>query len=191
MKIYFDLDGVLTLNKSGGGQICENLAKLSGLGLDKVTEGYNIYSSDLYLGKVMFKDVWDDLGKSLGVDLDYGKLDEVLGNTPLNNEVMAIALSLKEKGHELGIITDNPLERAHFLIKEFGLKGIFDPIIISSEVHCMKTEAEMFSSVPKGSIFIDNTERNLAIPESLGIKTIFFENVEGLKMKLKEYQVDV
>jgi putative hydrolase of the HAD superfamily len=104
--------------------------------------------------------------------------------------------------YHAGIITDNAADRMAVLIDEHGLDTLFDPIVISAEVGKMKDEAGLFENAlrrsghrPEECVFIDNQEKNLAVPAALGFKTCFFDtkqnDIQGLKSQLAQWGVRV
>ena len=181
MNIYFDFDGVLTTNKSGFMLFCENISKKTQISLEKVMECYGRYADDIYTGRKVYSDIWEGFCQCLGKEIEFSS---EFFETGKNEEMFALVRALREKGHFLGIISDNSKERADFVVAKFGLGELFDQVILSSEEGCMKTDKEIFKDVHKPAIFIDNSEKNLIVPKELGIKTIYYEensSVEALK----------
>lgn len=89
------------------------------------------------------------------------------------------------------MITDNKVDRIEYIWQHTELKDLFDVVIISADVHSQKTEKKIFEVTleqsglnPKSCVFIDNTAKNLIVPEQMGFKTILFDDetrdVEGM-----------
>jgi len=199
--IFFDFDGVLTLNASGSRNTCKNLADTTGIDADKLYECHHKWSKELLTGKESYKDIWEQFCACLEKDLDISILNSAFRKTPRNDRMFDIVKKLKGK-YKVGIITDNSKERLTACAEELQLKDYFDSIIVSAEVGSIKTEAKIFNTAlaslnlqPEEAVFIDNTEKNLIIPKELGIKTIFHDDkkndIEGLKEQLQQLGVDL
>ncbi|GFN30268.1 HAD hydrolase-like protein [Paenibacillus xylaniclasticus] len=178
--IFFDFDGVLTLDATGSKTTCRYLSKVTGLPFDEVMKAYRSFNDQLQLGNKSHADIWEELGAMLHGKLEERHLIESFDSTPMNMDMLALARELKEQGYMLGIITDNKKDRMHYLYTLHRLDHIFDTTIISAEVGSNKQHRQIFDIAleslqvePYGSVFIDNKESNLIVPRKLGMAGIY------------------
>jgi HAD superfamily hydrolase (TIGR01549 family) len=193
--VFFDYDGVLTLDKTGSLTTCKYLSSITGIELGALLSAYKSFNRELTLGLKTHADIWVALCELLGVDIEEGQLIEAFKSTPLNTRMIELAVELKSRGLLLGIITDNKMDRIQYLRKLQELDHIFDTIVVSSELGFDKKNPEIFTKAlhdltlpPAQCVFIDNDESNLVIPRQLGMRTILHDDVvndvEFIKLQL-------
>jgi putative hydrolase of the HAD superfamily len=198
--IFFDFDGVLTLNGRGSTvtikTIQESNPDLSG---ERIKDCYYRFHRQMLLGEKDHYGIWDDYCECVGRDITPDILVEAFLATPMNTGMIELAAKLTPK-YRLGIITANATDRMRTLIDKHGLGLLFDPIVISAEVGALKTDALIFERAlgiyrPEECVFIDNQERNLTVPTELGFKTYLFDpqqnDISELKSQLAEWGVQV
>lgn len=181
--IFFDFDGVLTIDGSGSYTTCTNIQKrIPNVSFDHILECYRVHHPKLLLGQTTHAAVWKDFCACVGKEIDSKTLEEAFRNTPPNVGVMELAQHLKGL-YTLGIITDNSKERLDVLKKEIKLSDTFEIIIVSGETGVRKDSEvtfiralELAKCLPEECVFIDNTESNLVIPKELGWNTIFHDH---------------
>jgi putative hydrolase of the HAD superfamily len=83
-----------------------------------------------------------------------------------------------------GIITDN--DRIDHLKRYLSLAALFDPIVASAEVGAAKDSTAIFERalrhldiVPAKSVFIDDTEANLAALRASGMRVVYFDDAKN------------
>ena len=98
---------------------------------------------------------------------------------------------IRQTGRKLGIITDGRPEGQRAKIEALGIEGLFDEIIITDELggpQKRKPCEDAFAiikekmDVPYGRmVYIgDNIRKDFIAPDSLGMKSIYFINEDGL-----------
>lgn len=189
--IFFDFDGVITLEKQGTPPIISYIAKETGLPPQSVEVAYRKYNRALLCGKIIHKDMWQGFCEELQSDIDYDILTGAFLNITPDQTVITYIKELKEK-YIIGLITDNKVDRIETILKTFNLKDLFDVVVISAEVHAGKTEEAIFKVAlnrsglePQESVFIDNTARNLEVPARMGFRTIYFDDEKRDLAELK------
>ncbi len=189
--IFFDFDGVITLEKQGTPPIISYIAKETGLPIKSVEAAYRKYNRALLCGEITHKDMWQDFCEELQSDIDYEILTEAFLNITLEQTVIAYIKELKEK-YIIGMITDNKVDRIETILKKLNLQDLFDVVVISAEVHTGKTEERIFEVAldrsglePQEIVFIDNTVRNLEVPAKMGFRTIHFDDEKRDLAELK------
>ena len=199
--IFFDFDGVLTLNNSGTTQTCKYLSENTSIDYNLLIEFFKNLKLDLLLGYKKYSDILPKINNLINNKIDNQLLEKAFLSTPKNIQMFDLVKNLRSKGYKTGIITDNPIERFNVLEKEFNLDLIFDSIIISSKVHSLKkTESIIFETAlnslnlnPSEIVFIDNSIKNLEIPSKMGINTIYYDdkenNIDLLISNLKKMDV--
>jgi putative hydrolase of the HAD superfamily len=178
--VFFDFDGVLTLEDRGStvtiGAIHDARPDLS---YREIADSYYRFHGDIMLGKQDHTSVWDDFCRAIGAQIDISLLEAAFLATPINEPAVDIARRISVKC-PVGIITANGADRMEAIVSEHGFAELFDPIVISAHVGAMKTERLIFEKAlnglrPDRCAFIDNQEKNLAVPSALGIHTFHFD----------------
>jgi 2-haloacid dehalogenase len=122
----------------------------------------------------------------------YGRWEEMLRG-PIAGTV-EIFRQLKESGkYKLYALTNWSHETFPIALKKFDFLQWFDGRVVSGEDKMRKPFMEIYELLikkfninPHTAIYIDDNERNLTAPESLGFHTIHFESPGQLKEELKE-----
>ena len=198
--ILFDFDGVLTTDVTGSKSICNYICKNTGIDIERFKEEYYKYNDDLLYGKIQHEDIWDELCKELNTQIDINILCDSFINTPIDGKMMELVERLKEKNYKIGMVTDNKKDRIDQISQYYGWDKVFDTISISAEVGSGKDYTTIFEKTieclkVKASecVFIDNQEKNLIIPEKMGMSVIYFNhderNYEELIQKFKELSI--
>ncbi len=180
--LFFDFDGVLTLEKHGTPTMVSYIARETGLPLPVIEDAYRKYNRDLLYGNITHRDMWRPFCDEIGQNVPYEVLESSFLNATLDPRM--IRYIREKKGQYLiGMITDNKADRINAILEKTVLKGLFDVVVISANVHSRKTEKLIFEEALKQSglgaeecVFIDNTPANLAVPAEMGFKTIYFDD---------------
>ena len=192
--IFFDYDGVLTIDKTGSLTTTRYLSKCTGLDDTFIRKAFSRYNDDLNTGKITHRDIWRDVCNTLNCEMSLDWLRLAFESTPMNDAMFSLARRLRAN-YRLGIITDNKKDRIAHLRTYQGLDLLFDPILVSAEFGSGKDSAAIFTHAldrleirAEESVFIDNSRQNLAAPLALGMKTIFHDDeqndVEALTRRL-------
>jgi putative hydrolase of the HAD superfamily len=112
-------------------------------------------------------------------------------------ELIDMARKIKEKETEIFILSNNFIERATYYKQNFDfLNELPKKIYYSWETGFVKPSPDAFKNLlkennlkPEECIYFDNSEENIEIANGLGIKAFLFEDVEGFKKILAEYQL--
>lgn len=193
-NIFFDFDGVITLNENAYTLVPENIHKYCPeIPIKKTQECYDKFKRPLQLGDKTHFDIWDQYCKCLGKELPTTILIKSFENTPINALMVNLIKKISKK-YSTGIITNNSKERLKTIIDKFNLIDLFKSITLSSQIGSTKTEKKIFEiALTKAnvkaneSIFIDNHESNLLIPEEMGFNTYFFDLKQNDISKLEKY----
>lgn len=190
--ILFDFDGVLTIDKYGSDSILRYLSENTPVPIDTLKREYYKINRGLLNGEYTHKDIWSDYCKNVGYDIDFRILIDSFINTPLDNEMISFVRELKTK-YKIGMITDNKVDRITEILNFHKLTDLFDVVTISAECKCGKNDRKIFditleslSVEPSDCVFIDNSEKNLVVPQEIGIHTILFDDKNRNIWQLKE-----
>jgi FMN phosphatase YigB (HAD superfamily) len=180
--IFFDYDGVLTLDKTGTLTTCRYLSRRTGIPYESFRQSFELHAEDLRIGKLTRLQVWPAVCAALGRELSRTLLIEAYQSTPTNEPMFALARRLKAH-HTVGIITDNTKDRFDCLKVHQRLPDLFSPIILSAEVGSTKGAPAIFQRAlaaakvrPERAIFLDNSKANVVVAQTLGMKGIHFDD---------------
>ena len=105
--------------------------------------------------------------------------------------VKELLMNLRNQGYQLGIITDGRPEGQRAKIKALGLENLVDHIIVTDELGgiefrkpnptAFELMKEKFGVEFQEMCYIgDNLKKDFASPDQLGMRSIHFENQDGL-----------
>ena len=188
--IFFDFDGVLTTDNTGSVTTIRYLSEKTGIDQNAMWEAFAPFNDDLLYGRTSHIEIWPNICRNLGQEIDIDLLSGAFESTPMNQDMLELAQSLK-KTCAVGIITDNKKDRIDFLKHHAGLDALFSPIVVSAEYGSGKDGPGIFlhalehvGMAPHEAIFIDNSKRNLLAAAALGMQTIHFDDrindIQGL-----------
>jgi len=107
-------------------------------------------------------------------------------------------LSDLKKNYKLAALINEGVEWAQYKFEVSDFRKYFDKIIISGAINCKKPEESFFQKAlntikakPEECIFIDDQQKNCDAAQSLGIKSIIFQDPQQLKTELKKYGIKV
>ena len=180
--IFFDFDGVITLEKQGTPPMIAYIAKTTGLSEEAVEKAYRRHNRALLMGEVTHPNMWQPFCEELETEIDYEILKRAFLNITLDQAVISYIRELKGK-YLIGMITDNKVDRIKTILREMGLEELFDVVVISAQVHCRKTDEKIFEEAlkrsglePRECVFIDNSPQNLEVPGRMGFRTAYFDD---------------
>ena len=200
--ILFDFDGVLTTDATGSQSICNYICKKTGLNAETFKKEYYKFNNDLLYGKSNHKNIWEALCKGINTKIDIRILYESFIATPIDGQMLAIVDRLKNQNYKIGMVTDNKKDRVDDIVKYYNWNNIFDAITISADVGSGKDHSEIFKKIMEcfnltesECVFIDNQEKNLIIPKSMGMNVIYFDhekrNYEKLIQEFRDLSIVV
>lgn len=181
-SIFFDFDGVLTLDALGSLSILNYLSGRTGISLSLLEDAYYKYNTDLLDGRLTHRDIWADFCAQIGMEIDFALLTDSFIHTPIDTDMLAYAAKLHGQ-YRLAMVTDNKADRMNTICSHYHLNELFDVVAVSATFHSGKAHPEIFvdtlrqlNCLPAECIFIDNTASNLTIPGQMGIHTILFDD---------------
>ncbi|SDA38948.1 putative hydrolase of the HAD superfamily [Butyrivibrio sp. INlla18] len=180
--LFFDFDGVITIEKQGSPTIISYISKEANIPIEVVENAYYKHNDDLLYGNITHRDMWEQFCADIGKTIDYHVLEEAFMNVTIDEKLLDY-IKEKHSDYLIGMITDNKADRINTIVNNTVLKELFDVVIISADVHSRKSERKIFEEALKQSglkaeecVFVDNTASNLKIPSEMGFTTIFFDD---------------
>jgi HAD superfamily hydrolase (TIGR01509 family) len=124
-------------------------------------------------------------------------IEEIDATARVDTEMVELARKLHEH-YPTALLSNAPSPFIRKLLTDHDLSGLFDEIIISSEVGVSKPSKEIFAIAlerlvvtPKDALFIDDNSSHTTAAEKLGIPSIQFTSVDQLAAALSEHGVVV
>lgn len=142
-------------------------------------------SEEAYLKRIIAREEWP---------IEVASLKTVIRNN-FHNEVegsLDILMDLASR-YELVLLSDHAQEWVTYIQSIHPFLKVFKQTFFSYGLRRLKKDPETFSMVldavsasPHSCLFIDDSPRNVAVAESVGISGIQFVNAEQLAAELKE-----
>lgn len=192
--ILFDLDGTLIDSPQ---MIFESFKEVFSINLPEVELNYQTLTS--FLGQTLvrtFRNYTDDEKLIEKLTVNYKRISEEKVNKQLNtyNNAELTLKTLKEQGHNIGIVTSRMNTGAVKHLKITGLFPYVDLIIGFEDVVEHKPSPEgllkamnYFKSSPIDTVYVGDHENDIKAAKGANIKSIFVYHslrlIEGLKEK--------
>ena len=108
-------------------------------------------------------------------------------------EMVLLARELKNKRFKIFILSNNFKERTEYYDKNFPfLKEVANKIYFSWQIGYLKSDPNVYQLVirennlkPEECIFFDDSQKNVEVASSLGIKSFLFKDAEQVRNLLK------
>ncbi len=183
--IFFDFDGVLTLDRSGRIVIVKALAEKLGVSDDLVNETYSKYAHAFNISMIKLEHVISGMCAGLGMKIPMKIWDYAVSSARLNEEIFELIKKEYLGKYLLGIITDSSKYRFDLLKKKFKLENMFNVLISSGDVKTDKHGTKIFEIITdkiKMSadeiLYIDNDEYHVDMAKKAGFKGIHYDSQE-------------
>ncbi|MBD3155516.1 MAG: HAD-IA family hydrolase [Candidatus Aenigmarchaeota archaeon] len=195
--VTFDLDGVLIKEYCWSSKLFE---KHYGIPWQ---EFYAVLKKNKFLERKRnhgptFK-LMEDLFDRYNVKITEEKFWDIwLNNFESDKEIIDLALKIKKSGKKIGIISDNPHERADYLRENLKWIKEFNYTLFSSDFGVTKKNPKLFEILieksglkPEEIFFTDDDEKNVEVARKSGINSEIYNNVKELKNKLEEFGIEI
>lgn len=197
--IIFDIGGVLFLGKrsffykgeSRTKGVHEYISRNLNISVDQWMDSIDsVYALGME-GKISKNQFLEQISKKNGVSKEklYSLFIKAYKkNFKLNKKLFKKAISLKERGYLICILSDqNPISQEILVPKTFN--SIFSPIILSTDTKnkLRKPNPKIYKLIlkklkisPRKCLFIDNQDWNILPAKKLGFRTILFKDNKQL-----------
>ncbi|MDO5517556.1 MAG: HAD family phosphatase [Clostridium sp.] len=105
---------------------------------------------------------------------------------------------LKENKYNVYFLSNFHLKSFKYVTRKFDFFNLFNGGVLSYEEKLLKPEKEIYETLieryhlkKEETVFIDDTEKNVAAAIRIGINGIVLENTECLIKELKKYNINV
>jgi len=113
---------------------------------------------------------------------DIGRLmDRVAPSLTPIAQTLDLIRRIKARGHRLFCLSNMHLQSIRYLEQQYDFWHLFDGIVISSYIHMIKPEPEIYTHLltkhnlrPDETVFIDDLQVNLDAAAEQGIRTVRF-----------------
>ncbi len=181
-QIFFDLDGVLTTDRTGSVTICKYFADKLNVDFQELFESKKRFDEQIDNGSLSDMKVWETACQEAGIKFHSHWLQEAYVSAPIDHKMVQYAKQWKGK-YDIGIITDNSVNRVNAMIEKNNWQGIFDVVIISEEVKTTKKKTKIFEIAAQRAdvnaeecILIDNSQGNADTAQQAGFTGIYFDD---------------
>ncbi|MFZ2978091.1 MAG: HAD-IA family hydrolase, partial [Candidatus Magasanikiibacteriota bacterium] len=191
--IIFDAAGVVW---DGGYPVtCSYLAKKYNLPLEEVTSiAYEKWFMRACTGKISSLKAWQNSANELGLSLTAVQLEKLhIGFHKVRQSILKLSDDLRAQGYKTIILSNNFSSYVNQFKKKFGLSKHFDEILNSQELGMSKDDPRLFQYVmkkynvtPEQTVYFDDMEKGLLVPDKMGIHTIHFKKEQQLKKDLEK-----
>ena len=198
--IVFDFGGVIELYE--GGAMLSAIAQNLGV---SVGDFRSVYFQHNHLSNVKNMS-WEDMILTVVsvFNKDKAKEDEIrkiienrASRRRVNTELLSFFPQLKKLGLKTGIFS-NANSALRERMKELGLLGLPDVLVLSGDIGHQKPHKEAFQILfgklklrPEEVVFIDDTPRSLEKAGEIGYIPILFKSNEQLKTELKDMGINL
>jgi putative hydrolase of the HAD superfamily len=184
---------------------CDRLGARLGLGGEEVKRrllerGFSRMLARLESGQLAPRDFARNVTSALGVSMPFDDFvrdwEEIFW---LNEPTSRLIALLKSRGYTLILGSNtNELHAAHFRRKFADTLDLFDALVLSHEVGCLKPDARFYEActvaagVAAGScVFIDDIAENVEGARKAGLQAIHYFDHAGLIARLGELGVEI
>ena len=193
--ILFDMGGIINNNTSGG--YIDYLCKVSGKGKDEVVRVVKPITIKLSISTISLQEAERLISEGLGVDIGQIRfLEYYKENLKIYDQNVEFIRSLKRK-YKLASLTNNEENRYIYAVSQLG-NNFFDFEFPSSRIHYRKPDKRVYEFVKEKTgfeytemLFIEDTYENLSVARELGINTILFDSLYGMKENMKKLGIKV
>lgn len=143
------------------------------------------------IGKMTTREFWRKVCQDM--QIPYAGFCRIFATAyVLNKGFMHIAKALR-RDYQVILYSDNFSVMAPELKRKKAVKGLFDQMYFSNEIHLLKTDRRAFPLIlrklkRKSSecVFIDDKRANLVIPKQLGVYVIQFRSNAQVKKEMRK-----
>lgn len=163
----------------------------------------NPYYEDFTRGKIAQEEFWTQALKYFKAKSSNPEMAIAIQKKYQKSKpgMLELLQELKNKSYRLAVISIISNELLKYKSKKYEFPKYFEEVITSGNTGYKKPEREIYQIAmqkmkvtPKESLFIDNGEKYVKGALACGMNAILFDGNEGaekLKLKLKEYGVDL
>jgi epoxide hydrolase-like predicted phosphatase len=141
-------------------------------------------------GEITRGEEFTELGKAAGVS-GRTVADAIYRQLQINDDVRHLIEEL-HRTYKTALLSNASYRMLEAVLKKYHLLPLFDAVVISSQVHLIKPQPEIFelalaelSIKPSEAIFVDDREPNVRGARAAGLRAILFTDVDRLRRDLE------
>ena len=194
--IIFDLSGVV--GNAEEPVYLEQFAKKNSIQLDELEGIYYEYLKKSERGEIPLRVVWEKTMEKFGISGNYKDyVKEMMKLKKFDGKVLDFVLKLR-KEYKTAYFTNYAEEYWEVHETMIDISKYFDFGVVSCKIGSRKPEPKGFKVImehfdvkPEETVFLDDSEKNLANAKEIGISTIHFKNLGQLKAEFKKIGIAV
>lgn len=189
--IIFDLNGVFIKSP----RLSDRFEKDFGISKDTFMPALKDAMAQVRLpGARDYFEYWKPYFKKWNLSLTREEfLNYWFGAETLDRNMVELAKELKAKNIKLFILSNNLRERSAYYTEHFKiLDEIFDKMYFSWQTGFVKPDVRAYKNIleennlnPEECFYFDDSEKNIEVANSLGIKSFLFEGVNKIRELIK------
>lgn len=195
--LLFDVDGVIVTGEPWG----QELARSYGITEEMRRPFFREAFQPCLVGKADLKEVlapylaqwgWPH---SIETFLDYWFCRE----RTVDEQLLQAVQRLRQRGIPCYIATQQERYRTAYIQNEMGLASLFDGMFSSVDLGTMKSDPAFFATIlreldgdrAEEVLFWDDTSRNVATAQSVGIQAELYSNFADFARKMQKYNTNI
>ena len=142
-------------------------------------------------GQINLKEYYSRLSSTSGQSA-ASLQDQFENKTRLDLNIIKL-ISTLGVNYKVGLLTNSPSNLVRLILQKSNLEKLFDDIVISAEVGCVKPNHQIFELAlerlkihASEAVFIDDLQPYVEGAEAVGIASIRFDNIHQLEIELKK-----
>ena len=168
------------------------------LGEKDFSEIYFRYRLEYDLNNLSPEEYWEKVLHDCNLSLPGREMEELIkidikSWLSFDESMLSFIKEIKDKVSKIAILSNMPLPILEKMEESFHWLSLFDTIIFSCRVKSIKPEPEIYrmclSSLAlkaEDCLFIDDSEKNIAGAQKVGLNTILYTSFDNFKELLKE-----
>ena len=189
------MGGIINNNTSGG--YIDYLCKVSGKGKDEVVRVVKPITIKLSISAISFQEAERLIAEGLDLDISQIRFLEYYKENLKIYDQNVEFIRLLKRNYKLASLTNNEENRYIYAVSQLG-NNFFDFEFPSSRIHYRKPDKRVYEFVKEKTgfeynemLFIEDTDENLSVARELGINTILFDSLYGMKENMKKLGIKV
>jgi HAD superfamily hydrolase (TIGR01509 family) len=136
-------------------------------------------------GTLSLADYWADVGRRLGISPAVAASElatDFYRGDVLDEQIVAYIRGLRQAGHAVALLSNDAAGLLRPRLDRLGIVGLFDPLVISSEIGVMKPASAAYQAVLEQlarpapeTVFIDDMPQNIAGARAVGMQAIRYQ----------------
>lgn len=164
-----------------------------------IDENFKTMLDEFNLGNITEDDVIERFSKYQGITSTKEEIREELANRlHINESLVSLIQQLRDKQYTIVLLTNaNHIFFETYLYPKYpDFKNLFDEMFISSSIKMIKPHQDIFlytlekiNKEPKEILFVDDTEENVVMAQTLGIQSFIYKENDSFTAYLQDITI--